>query len=192
MTDHKPLDVIYGPRSKPCGRTERWLLRLQSYDFKIPHVPGMKMIADPLSRLLKADAEPSLHRHGAEEYVRFVAGNVTPRAFRTREIEEISRVDEEIRQWRHANETGQFENCNSYMPIARELCVIGKLVLCGARTVLPTKLRPRALDLTHKGHVGTVGTKQRLCTRVCWPGKDKAATKSSGTNPINCVARSRC
>ena len=33
ITDHRPLEVIYGPRSKPSARIERWVLRLQSYDF---------------------------------------------------------------------------------------------------------------------------------------------------------------
>ena len=33
VTDHKPLEVIYGPRSKPCARIERWVIRLQPYDF---------------------------------------------------------------------------------------------------------------------------------------------------------------
>ena len=28
-TDHKPLETIYGPRSKPCARIERWVLRMQ-------------------------------------------------------------------------------------------------------------------------------------------------------------------
>ncbi|CAK1554366.1 unnamed protein product [Leptosia nina] len=35
VTDHKPLEVIFGPKSKPCARIERWVLRLQSYKFKV-------------------------------------------------------------------------------------------------------------------------------------------------------------
>ena len=48
-TEHKPLEVIYGPRSRPCARIERWVLRLQSYDFSVVHRPGRENIADPLS-----------------------------------------------------------------------------------------------------------------------------------------------
>lgn len=33
ITDHKPLEALYGLRSKPCARIERWVLRLQPYDF---------------------------------------------------------------------------------------------------------------------------------------------------------------
>ena len=35
ITDHKPLEVIFGPHFRPCARIERWVLRLQSYDFKV-------------------------------------------------------------------------------------------------------------------------------------------------------------
>ena len=39
-TDHKALEVIYSPRSKPPPRIERWSLRLQHYRFTIHHMPG--------------------------------------------------------------------------------------------------------------------------------------------------------
>ena len=69
-TDHKPLEVIYGPRSRPCARIERWFLRLQPYDFIVIHKPGRENIADPLSRLLHRRVEPDNHRRCTEEYVR--------------------------------------------------------------------------------------------------------------------------
>ena len=34
LTDHRPLESIFAPRSKPSVRTERWVLRLQQYKFK--------------------------------------------------------------------------------------------------------------------------------------------------------------
>ena len=51
LTDHKPLEAIYAPNSKPCARIERWVLLLQPYEFKVIHLPGKNNIADPLSRL---------------------------------------------------------------------------------------------------------------------------------------------
>lgn len=33
-TDHKPLECIYTPKSKPCARIERWHLRMQPYTYK--------------------------------------------------------------------------------------------------------------------------------------------------------------
>nr|XP_058952093.1 uncharacterized protein K02A2.6-like [Pocillopora verrucosa] len=176
VTDHKPLEVIYGPRSKPCARVERWTIRLQPYDFRIVYTPGQNNIADPLSRLLKQDKVTS-HPHGAEEYIRFAAISATPQALTTREVEEASATDEELKVLREAIKTGRFEKCKNYAPAAGELCVIGQLVLRGTRIVLPNKLRAQAISLAHEGHLGIVGTKQNLRSKVWWPRMDKAAEK---------------
>ena len=34
-TDHKPLECIFGRLSKPSARIERWVLRLQGYDYRV-------------------------------------------------------------------------------------------------------------------------------------------------------------
>lgn len=40
QTDHKPLTYMFNPTSKPPARIERWVLRLQSYQFKIIYRAG--------------------------------------------------------------------------------------------------------------------------------------------------------
>ena len=45
VTDHKALEAIYGPRSKPRARIERWVLRMQPYDFHVVHIPGTQDVA---------------------------------------------------------------------------------------------------------------------------------------------------
>ena len=55
--------------------------------------------------------------------------------------------------------------------------VIGKTVLRGTRIVIPRKLRARVIELGHEGHQGMVKMKQRLRTKVWWPGIDKEAEK---------------
>lgn len=64
ITDHKPLEVIFGPRSRPCARIERWVLRLQSYKYNVIYKPGKTNIADPLSRLV---VHPDTHTTFDEE-----------------------------------------------------------------------------------------------------------------------------
>lgn len=58
ITDCKALEYLFTPRSKPCARIERWVLRLQSFDYQIMHVPGNQNIADSLSRLATLKAIP--------------------------------------------------------------------------------------------------------------------------------------
>ena len=72
VTDHKPLEVIYGPKSRPCARIERWVLTMQPYKFKVRYQPGPKDIANALSRLVTNEDGGSKHSSQAEEYVRFV------------------------------------------------------------------------------------------------------------------------
>lgn len=55
IRDHKALEYIFTPKSKPCARIERWVLRMQAFKYKIVYKPGKTNIADPLSRLLKID-----------------------------------------------------------------------------------------------------------------------------------------
>ena len=50
-SDHKPLECIYGRKSKPSARIECWVLQLQSYNFKVVYRPGKTNFADVLSRL---------------------------------------------------------------------------------------------------------------------------------------------
>ncbi|CAB4012866.1 Hypothetical predicted protein, partial [Paramuricea clavata] len=49
-TDHKSLEPIYSPKSKPPPRIERWLLRMQQYLYQVQYRPGSSNPADVLSR----------------------------------------------------------------------------------------------------------------------------------------------
>ena len=180
-TDHKPLETIYSSRSKPCARIERWILRLQPYKFQVKYLPGEQNIADPLSRLLHANeqAESSSAHKVSNEFVRFVAVTATPQAMTTREIEEASSEDREFVELRQHIKEGNWkgDRHKQYIPVCGELCVIGKLILRGTRIVIPSKLRPRVLSLAHEGHPGIVSMKQRLRSKVWWPGIDREAEK---------------
>ena len=181
-TDHKPLEAIYSTRSKPCARIERWVLRLQPYQFKVKYIPGKQNIADPLSRLSqpRETVQPSKPPpNDAEEFVKFVAVTATPKAMTTREIERASAEDNELSELRRCITTNQWEStqCKKYIPVSSELCVIGKLVLRGTRIVIPQVLRQQTLTLAHEGHIGIVSMKQRLRSKVWWPGINREAER---------------
>ena len=177
-TDHKPLECIYAPKSKPCARIERWVLRMQPYNYTVRYIPGRQNIADALSRLT---VEPSActSSETSEAYVRFVAEEATPVAMTTREIERASEHDPELIAVRECLLTGKWDTIEykQYLPVRTELCAIGMLVLRGTRIVVPSELRDRVKSLGHEGHPGVVGMKTRLRAKVWWPGIDKEVEK---------------
>lgn len=173
-TDHKPLECIYTPTSKPSARIERWILRLQAYDFKVIYRPGKTNIADVLSRLnskVKRD-------HGENyDFVRAVVENSVPVALTPREIERASAEDGELRHIKSCVRSGNWEQCKfpGYTHVKDELCVYGELLLRGTRIVIPHSLRDRVVKLAHEGHQGIVKTKNRLRSKVWWPKMDRQA-----------------
>ena len=54
LTDHKPLEFIYSPKSKPCARIEHLVLRMQQYTYTVRWIPGNSSISDSLSRYRKS------------------------------------------------------------------------------------------------------------------------------------------
>ena len=89
--DHKPLKHIYNTSSKPSARTERWVLSLLGYNFKVIYRPGKINIADALSRLNSMDQKgPS----GEEaDFVRVIVPESMPIAMTTREVKRNSEKD---------------------------------------------------------------------------------------------------
>ena len=111
--------------------------------------------------------------------VRFIAVTATPKAMTTREIEEVSAEDEEFVELQACVNSGNWkgDKLKQYVPVSSELCVIGKMILRGTLMVIPSKLRPQVLALAHEGHPGIVSMKQRLRSKVWWPGIDRQAER---------------
>ncbi|CAB3987669.1 Transposon Tf2-9 poly, partial [Paramuricea clavata] len=125
ITDHKPLEVIYSKNSTPPARIQRWVLRLQSYDFTVTYRPGAQNIADALSRLTM-NTSPSTD--DAEDYIRFVAKNAVPNAITIQEVEKESDKDPELSKVRSCILTDdQWESVDvAYRSVRQELSVLGK------------------------------------------------------------------
>ena len=175
-TDHKPLECIYSKTSKPCARIERWVLRLQSFNYKVVYRPGRTNIADCLSRLNGEDKDKSGE---SEDFVRFIAQSATPQYLTPKQIELESETDPELSAIRQYIRSGDWSQCKltGYLSVKNELCQIGKIVMRGSRIVIPHKLRNEVLMLAHEGHQGIVKTKERLRVKVWWPKIDYDAEK---------------
>lgn len=173
LTDHKPLEYIYSKTSRPSARIERWVLRLQPYDYAIKYIPGASNIADSLSRLLSQSAIKS-SRNVGEEYVHFVTHNAVPKAMTLQEIEIASRQDKTLQNIQKCINSNNWSTCcKEYRLIQHEVTNYGDILLKNNRIVIPESLQSRVLQLAHEGHSGIVRTKQRLRDKVWWPGMDK-------------------
>lgn len=174
ITDHKPLEILFGPKSKPCARIERWVLRLQAYRYNIKYKPGKSNIADPLSRLCTLKNEPKAKE--GDDYVHQIAEYARPRAVSMTEIKMHSEEDEEIRKVKKGVYNNDWEeSVKGYKIFGNELCFFDNILLRGNRLVIPSKLRKTVLDAAHEGHPGIVAMKGRLRCKVWWPRIDKDA-----------------
>ena len=174
-TDHKPLQCIYNKSSKPSARTERWVLRLQGYNFKVIYCPGKTNIADALSRLNSLNQKDCSGEEA--DFVRVPAQESTPVAVTAKEVERESENDPELCSVRHYMQSSDWSQCKMphYLSVKNELCVLEKLVMHGTRIVIPQSLRSEVLRLAHEGHKGIVKMKNRLQTKVWWPKIDHDA-----------------
>ena len=175
-TDHKPLKYIYSQKSKPSASVERWVIRLQAYDFKVIYRPGRTNIADALSRL---NCRVNCGEGELFDDVRSVAENSTLCALtflglllKPSPSQSVSLVKEYVC-------TGDWSACTipAYLHVKNELCSYGQLLLRGSRMVIAQVLREHVLKLAHEGHQEIVKTKCRLCSKVWCPKVDVDAEK---------------
>lgn len=173
ITDCKALQFLFGPRSKPCSRIERWVLRLQAFEYNIKHIPGEKNVADVFSRL--STLEPTPFDYSEELFVNEIASMAANNAaLRWEEIESISRRDDETRQLLETILSDRlFELPIEYRVIAQELSQVGNVLMRGDRIVVPKCLREKVLSLAHEGHPGVHMMKSHLRLSVWWPKIDK-------------------
>ena len=168
-TDHRPLQSTYSTKSKPSARIVRWVLRLQSYNFKVEYKSGTQNVADSLSRLLKGGSCSG--GNGAKDHIYFVAKKSVPKAMTARGIEEAAAVDQVLIAVRECIKSDRWKKCpnTAYKALRDELTCLGKLVLRGSNVVAPGKLRQRVMNTAHECYRGMVKTKEKLRTRVWWP-----------------------
>lgn len=173
LTDHKPLQAIFGPRSKPSARIERWVLRLQSYNYSVSYITGKNNIADCLSRLCKSENHP-IFDDQVESCIHELTMYLKPIAIPYSEIKSASTSDEEITSVIKALQSNEWTpKLLSYKLIKDELAVSDGILIRGTRIVIPFELRDRTLTLGHEGHPGMSVMKSRLRTKVWWPKIDE-------------------
>ena len=175
VTDHKPLEIIYGSRtSKPSARIERWVLRLQPYSFKVVYKSGANNPADYLSR--HPTSVCSKQEKMTKEYINFIVRNSVPKAMTLEEISHATDQDRVLKGLRAEIRLNQwdYDVVKPYRQFKDEL-TIGKqnVVLRGSKIVIPESLQKKAVDIAHESHQGISKTKALLREKVWFSGIDE-------------------
>ena len=181
ITDHQPLVSIFNNRhSRPPMRIERWLIYLQQFEFKVEYEPGSGNPADYLSRHpLKLNSEDMKNSDKREEVVCKITESMIPYSMSIDEIRNATRNDKVLQELIPmigevgAERIKKNSKLHMYYNVFSELSVINDLVLRGNQIVVPTSLQEKVLDICHEGHLGIVKSKQRLRSKVWFPGIDK-------------------
>lgn len=173
LTDCKALTFLFSHTSRPCARVERWVLRLQGFQYTVIYISGKENLADVFSRLATEVATPF---DEAEEFTinEIAVATVAAIALKWEEIVEASRLDPEIREIAECLELGTVDALPlSYRTIHNELCLVNYVLLRVDRIIVPQSLRERVLELAHEGHPGVRIMKGHLRACVWWPKIDK-------------------
>ena len=87
-TDHKALESIFNNlRSKPPARIERWMLRLQPYNFHVIYKKGTVNEADYLSGHPVTTPQKTMEEKIADNYVNYIINHTVPKSMTVREIQ---------------------------------------------------------------------------------------------------------
>ena len=181
VTDHKPLEVIYGNRnSRPSARIERWVLRLQPYTFKVVYKSGEDNPADYLSRHPTSGSIKKQEKM-TEQYVNFIVDNSVPKAMTLKEIAEETSKDREL-QVLHAAIRLNLWDLDSVRPyrVFKEELAVGEqnVIIRGSRIVIPKSLQQKAIDIAHETHQGLSKTKALLREKIWFLGIDELVKKT--------------
>ena len=171
ITDHKPLEVIYGNRhAKASARVERWILRMQPYTFKVVYKPGRTNPADYLSRHpIEAKYK---QQNMTEDYVNFIEANSVPKAMTLDEIIQATDNDQVLRALRDAIKHNRWNSdiVKPYRMIKDELTVTTKgIILRGSEIVILEILKQKAIDIAHESHLGISKTKALIREKIWFP-----------------------
>ena len=190
ITDHKALTFLFKPSSKPSARIERWVLRLQGYDFDVVYKSGKENIADPFSRLSAVDKDPESFDEEADHYVCAIVETDT-KAVTVEQIREENAKDGEFKAIQMGLKTGVWSNeISRWKMIQDELCLEKDLLVRGNRLFIPKIFREKILEAAHEGHPGRNKMINRLRDKVWWPNMTKnAEDKLNACFPCALVAK---
>ena len=168
ITDHKPLEKLLSAQSNPPPRIQRWVLRLQSYNYTIKYSPGSSNPADCLSRnrnLTKTTSDENI----ADLYINHVTSNAVPVSMSLEEIEQHTLQDKILQRVTQSLTSNWDKQFKPYFTIRDH----NNILLKENQIIIPSTLTNKILQIAHQQHQGITKTKALLRTKVWWPAMNQ-------------------
>ena len=171
--DHKPLkDIFQKPVLKSPPRIQRFLLRLQKYQFTTNYIPGKDMVVtDTLSRAyLSNTSTPEIDTSDMTRYVRFLISNLPISDDKLLQFQRETSRDPALEKLQGYTEKGWPQekqdvdslvhslilsctfSCTTNIAM-KSLLQINGLLLRNERIIVPTTMRQEMRTKIHAGHL---------------------------------------
>jgi RNase H-like domain found in reverse transcriptase/Reverse transcriptase (RNA-dependent DNA polymerase)/Integrase zinc binding domain/Integrase core domain len=158
-------------------RAEGWAMRLSTFNYTVEFVKGEDNIADSSSRLFQSSAEPVDFDEGEMPCeianVQFTTINDIAYGEDHMPIQQVRMETArcvELQGVIRAMETQNWpEHLKLYQAAREDLAVVNGVLSRLGLIVPPVNLRPKAVDIAHKGHHGMSKTKSVLKEVMWWP-----------------------
>lgn len=175
LSDHKPLTYVFTTKgsNRTTPRISKWILGLQSYNFRVEYVPGKQnVVADFLSRaplnLCNDTQEEEENDMVLEVQVRD-KNNWDDCCVRAQTLPLLKKYIME--GWPPSKLTLP-EVVSKYWEVRLVLGIIKGTIYRGETIVPPKDIRRKIVDLAHVGHLGGSLTKSKVREEYWWPGMD--------------------
>ena len=177
--DHLPLKSIFMKSiTQAPPRIQRFLLRLQKYDFQMHFIPGKDLVvSDALSCASLEDDKPEISEEEMNCHVHSVTDDYPISEKMKQKITAETQSDEQLKNLRRYIEKGWpserkqiDERVRMYFNHREELTILDNMILKGVCLVIPKSLRSEMKKLLHTGHLGIEKTRQLARSSLYWPG----------------------
>ena len=179
--DRLPLQSIFQKSlHKAPPRIQRFLLRLQKYDFAMHFIKGSLLtVAGTRSRASLKDCTPEISDEdlifdNIYIYIYLISES------RMKQFQEETLNDKTMQVLTRYIKSGWPLNrkhipkeISSYYTYREELCMLDDLIMKGNQIVLPQLLRNEMKKLLHNGHLGVVKMKGHARETIFWPGLNR-------------------
>ena len=135
---------------------------LQAYKYTMRYRPGIKNVADILSR--------SPAENPGEQHIHDVISEAVPVSIKLSDITTESAKDEKIKEAIKSLETNRWNKSSPFYKIKDELTTLKNTLLKSNCIVIPQTLIQKTLEIPHNQHQAISKTKAWLREKVWWPG----------------------